>query len=193
MKKITPASQQSTTNSVKISNLYKKGSMRLIITSIFILLVCVSIANAQSDWVTHVGDNRISLKFPNEPKELTPGSFIALGKDSVAYIFTIVDFVKVAGLDSVALAPMKTTPEFVSQLKAGITQSLPDVQLPDFKVGVWRGFTSYTSTGYDSKKKKYEMFMFIIGNKLYSASTVAASGVSSQGHNNFINSIVLSN
>jgi len=157
------------------------------------LIISISAAKAQDGWVTHKGDNRISLKFPTEPKELTPGSFIAVDKDSVAYVFTMVDFKVVANIDSVALAPMKATPEFADQLKIGMKQSLPDVDFPDFAIGTWKGFTSYSSTGFDSKKKRYDLFMFIIGNKLYSVSTVALAGASGQGQNNFVSSIVLSN
>lgn len=152
-----------------------------------------TIVKAQSAWVTHKGDNRISVKFPSEPKELTPGSFIAVDKDSIAYVFTIVDFVKVASIDSVALGPIKATSEFAAQLKTGMQQSLPDVTLSDFSIGTWKGFTSYTSSGFDSKKKKYDLFMFIIGNSLYSVSTVAAGGNSTKGHDTFINSIMVSN
>lgn len=157
------------------------------------LLITITTAHAQDDWVTHKGDNRISIKFPVEPKELTPGSFIAVDKDSIVYIFTIVDFQVVANLDSVALAPIKTTPEFADQLKTGMKQGLPDVDFPDFAIGTWKGFTSYNSIGFDSKKQKYDVFMFIIGDKLYSVSTVAKEGASDEGHNNFIHSIMLSN
>ena len=167
--------------------------MKKIYFLILTVLITITIANAQDGWVTHVGDNRISVKFPSEPKELTPGSFIAVDKDSAAYVFTIVDFVKVAGIDSVALAPMKTTPEFAAQLKTGMKQSLPDVDFPDFSIGTWKGFTSYSSSGLDSKKKKYDMFLFIIGNKLYSVSTVRNDGVSTKGRDDFFNSIQLSN
>src|ERR1700704_1690121 len=104
------------------------------------LLISISAAKAQDGWVTHKGDNRISVKFPVEPKELTPGSFIALGSDSVAYVFTMVDFKVVANIDSVALAPMKATPEFADQLKTGMKSSLPDVDFPDFVIGTWKGF-----------------------------------------------------
>src|ERR1700733_7688346 len=121
--------------------------MKKIYFLIVAALIAVTTVNAQDGWVTHKGDNRISVKFPSEPKELTPGSFIAVDKDSVAYIFTIVDFVKVANIDSVALAPMKATPEFAAELKTGMKQSLPDVDLADFTIGNWKGFTSYSSSG----------------------------------------------
>jgi hypothetical protein len=168
--------------------------MKNIYAFIVTLLITAVIANAQDGgWITHKGDNRISVKFPSEPKETTPGGFTAMDKDSIAYIFTIVDFVQVANIDSVALAPMKATPEFAAELKSGLNQSLPDVQFPDFTIGTWKGFTSYTSTGIDSKKRRYDMFMFIIGNKLYSVSTVSASNTSTTGRDNFVNSIMLSN
>jgi hypothetical protein len=167
--------------------------MKTIYILIISLFITITAANAQDGWVTHKGDNRISLKFPSEPKELTPGSFIAISEDSTAFIFTIVDFSVVANLDSAALAPMKTSPEFAEQLKTGLNQSLPDVTFQDFTIGAWKGFTSYTSIGVDSKKKRYDMFMFIIGSKLYSVSSVSNNGVSSQGHNDFVNSIMLNN
>jgi hypothetical protein len=164
---------------------------------IFILLVAVlftaTMVKAQVGWVTHKGDNRVSLKFPSEPKELTPGSFSASDKDSVAYIFTIVDFVKVAGIDSVALAPIKTTAEFAASMKTGLQGSLPDVTLPDFTIGTWKGFTCYRTSGLDSKKRKYDIFMFIIGNNLYSVSTVTNNNAGIQGRDAFLNSIMVSN
>ncbi len=156
------------------------------------LFITITAANAQDSWVTHKGDNRISLKFPSEPKELTPGSFIAV-KDSTAFVFTIVDFKVVSNIDSVALAPIKATREFAEQLKTGLNQSLPDVTFEDLAIGTWKGFTSYTSTGVDSKKKRYDMFMFIIGSKLYSVSSISSAGVSNQGQKDFVNSIILSN
>ena len=165
--------------------------MKKLYALIAILLITVGITNAQDGWVTHTGDNRVSVKFPSTPREIVPGSFMAVDKDSIAYIFTIVDFVQVAGIDSVALAPMKTTPEFAAQLKTGMSQSLPDVTLADFKIGTWKRFTSYTSTGVDSKKRKYDIFMFIIGNKMYSASTIAADGMGTKGMDTFLASVVV--
>lgn len=167
--------------------------MKKIYPLIIALLITAGIANAQDGWVTHVADNRVSVKFPVEPKELTPGSFITKDNDGVAYVFTMVDFVKVAGIDSVALAPVKATPEFAAQLKTGLLQSLPGVDMADFTIGTYKGFTSYTSTGTDAAKKKYNMFMFIIGNKLYSVSTIAAEGAATKAQDNFVGSVVVKN
>jgi hypothetical protein len=168
--------------------------MKKAITLIVACFIAVTIANAQAGWVTHRADNRISVQFPSEPVENPPGSFIATNDNkTLAYVFTVVDFVQVANVDSVALAPIKTTPEFAAQLKTGILQSLPAVDLSDFTIGTWKGFTSYTATGTDPDKKKYDMFMVIIGNKLYSFSTITAEGESLEGRDIFLKSIVLSN
>jgi hypothetical protein len=99
----------------------------------------------------------------------------------------------VANIDSVALAPIKATPEFAAQLKVGIKQSLPNVNMSDFTIGTWKGFTSYTATGTDDKMKRYDMFMVIIGNKLYSFSTITASGASLQSRDIFFGTIALTN
>lgn len=156
-----------------------------------VVLLAVTVVQAQDNWVDHKGDERISVKFPTEPREVITGTFAAKDKDSVAYVFTIVDFVQVAGIDSTALAPIKATPEFAAQLKSGMGQSLPDVKFDDFKLGTWKGFTCYTSTGVDSQMKKYDMFMFIIGNKLYSLSTIIGNGASLEGRDAFFKSVML--
>ena len=168
--------------------------MKTALTLIIACFCAITIANAQTGWVTHRADNRISVKFPSEPAENPPGSFIATNPNkTLAYVLTVVDFVQVANVDSVALAPIKTTPEFAAQLKTGILQSLPTVDLSDFTIGTWKGFTSYTATGTDPDKKKYDMFMVIIGNKLYSFSTITAEGESLEGRDIFLKSIMLSN
>ena len=133
------------------------------------VLLTLTVVRAQQPWVTHRVDNRVSIKFPSTPREFIPGSFMSVAPDSsVVYIFTLVDFAKVANLDSAALAPIKATPEFAAELKAGMKGSLPDVNFSDFTIGDFKGFTSYSTSGLDPKKKRYDMFMFIIGTNFYS-------------------------
>lgn len=90
-------------------------------------LLAITVASAQPGWVDHKADERISVKFPSDPAEVVAGTFAAKDKDDIAYVLTVVDFVQVANVDSVALAPIKNTPEFTAQLKVGMAQSLPDV------------------------------------------------------------------
>jgi hypothetical protein len=161
---------------------------------LFSILIVGNIAKSQTNWVTHKGDNRISVKFPAEPKELIKGTYgTALKDSSNVFIFTIVDFEEVAHIDSTALAPVKATPQFAAQLKEGMNKSLPMVKLEDFKIGSWKGFTSYTTTGTDNSNNKYNMFIFIIGTKLYSLSTILKPNSTTNLTADYFSSIVLSN
>src|ERR1700744_642124 len=147
--------------------------MKKILNLISVLLFTVTTIHAQTGWVDHKADNRISVKFPTLPQEVVAGTFASRDKDSLSYVLTVVDFVAVANIDSTALAPMKDKPEFTAQLKQGVGSSLPNVALDDFKISKWKGFTSYTTTGVNSKEKsKIYMFMILIGNKMYSLSTI---------------------
>ena len=166
--------------------------MKKILTLVIAALLTVTIAQAQDGWVSHKADDRISVKFPNEPKEVVAGTFASHGKDSVSYIFTMVDFVTVANLDSVALKPMQDSPEFAAQLKQGIGSSLPNVTLDDFKIDKWKGHSSYTTTGVSTaQKSKYYMFMVLVGNKMYSLTTVVPDGAATKGRDDFFASLAL--
>jgi hypothetical protein len=168
--------------------------MKKIISMVILTVVSVTFTFAQTAWITHKADNRISVKFPGEPKEVIAGTFAMRDKDSVAYVFTVVDFVAVAGIDSTALAPMQDSPEFASQLKTGITSSLPGVAIDDFKVGKWKGHSSYTTSGVNTKdKSKMYMFMVLIGNKLYSLSAVIPEGKAITSRDEYFASLTLSN
>lgn len=148
---------------------------------------------AQTNWITHKADNRISVKFPTEPKELIKGTYGATLKDSSnVFVFTIVDFEEVAHIDSTALAPFKATPQFAAQLKEGMSKSLPNVNLEDFKIGTWKGFTSYTTSGTDNLNNKYTIFMILIGNKMYSLSTIIKNNTTTNLTADYFASIILS-
>jgi hypothetical protein len=167
--------------------------MKKIFTLVTVAVLMVTLAHAQTGWVDHKGDDRISVKFPVQPKEIASGSFFAFDKDTTGYIFTIIDYMKVAGMDSVALDKEKDLPEFAVGMKTGYTKSNPDVKIDDFKVGKWKGFTCYTTSGVDSKKRQWDMFIFIIGNKMYGLQTMRNEHSSPEGRDAFFNSVVLSN
>ena len=168
--------------------------MKKYLILLFSIIIIANTAKAQTNWVTHKADNRISVKFPTEPKELIKGTYgVALKDSSNVFVFTVVDFEEVAHIDSTALAPYKSTPAFAAQLKAGLNKSLPNVTLEDFKIGTWKGFTNYTSSGLDNLKNKYTLFMFIIGNKLYSLSTIIKNNATTNLTPDYFSSISLSN
>lgn len=168
--------------------------MKKTFSLVIALLLTITIVKAQEGWVSHKADDRISVKFPNEPREEIAGTYTAHDKDSLSYILTVVDFVAVANIDSTALAPMKETPEFAAQLKQGINASLPNVTLEDFKIGAWKGHTSYTTSGVNGTQKlKLYMFMVLVGNKLYSLTSVVPDSATTKGRDDFFASLELTN
>jgi hypothetical protein len=168
--------------------------MKKTLVTLALLLLIMAVVHAQQSWITYKGDNRVSVKFPFTPKDIGPGSVATVEPDSsVAYIFTIVDFAKVANLDSAALAPIKATTEFASQLKVGIKEHLQGVNLSDFTISDYKGFTSYKTSGSDAKKKRFDIFMFIIGTNLYSLSTVTAYGALYNKRDTYFDSISITN
>jgi len=163
-----------------------KKSLFLLIAILFI----AAIAKAQTGWVTHKIDSKITVKFPSEPNEPKPGIFNSISKDSTNCICTRVEFGKI-GLDSAALAAVKTTPEFVAEVKVGMKQSLPDVDLEDLKIGTWKGFTSYTTSGVNPKGKRIDYFMFIIGSDVYTLVTIRNIAVNANDKDAFFASVEL--
>lgn len=165
--------------------------MRSTLLSFLLFIALPFITNAQTNWVTHKADERVSVKFPATPKEAIKGTMVATEPDSsIAYVLTVVDFTTF-GVDSATLAPMKAAPEFAAQLKTGMAQSLPDVTMEDLKIGEWKGFTSYTTTATDTKKKKYNIMMVIIGSKLYSLSAVCKPNIDVAKADKFFASLTL--
>ena len=154
------------------------------------MLLTGTIVNAQQPWVTQKVDNRVSIKFPSTPVGSAASSFVTTAPDSsVACVFTVVDFAEVANLDSAALAPVKATPEFAAELKTGFKQKLSDVNFSDLVIGNYKGFTSYSTFGFDSKKKRYDIFMFIIGTNFYTLSVVTAYGGLLETRDKFFDSV----
>ncbi len=165
--------------------------MKKILSLVTIAMLTVTVIHAQNGWITHKGDDRVSVKFPSEPQETAPGTLVSVAsKDSsTVYVFSIVDFFTKFGIDSATLVPLKTIPRFTAQLKAGMKKSIPAADFDDIKISTWKGFTSYTTAGTDPKGKKYDMFMFIIGSKLYSLSTIRLSGVDVKGRDDYFAAI----
>ena len=168
--------------------------MKKIISLVILTVISITLAFSQTAWVSHKADNRISLKFPDEPKEVITGTFAAHDKDSSTYVLTVIDFVAAANIDSTALAPMQDSPDFAAQLKQGMTSTLHGVTLDDFKIGKWKGHTSYTSTGINNNdKSQLYSFMVLVGNKLYSLSVIVPAGRPVAGRDEFFSSLTLTN
>ena len=163
----------------------------------FLLLLMVSvsvitIANAQNTWINYKIDSKLSIKVPNEPKTIDENSVLSSDNDGAAYVITIADFEKLAGLDSAKLAPMANTPDFASSLRTGMLSKMPGYTLGDVKVGNWHGYICYTvEGGNEASKIKVYTFMILIGSKLYGLSAIAPDSLSFTGKDDFFASVAL--
>ena len=169
----------------------------------FFLLIFVTISGlavetyAQKSWVTKKLDDRISVKFPEEPNKVTKSgidSYTLKAKDSTSFSSAIVDFKVIAGLDSATLAPIKDTKEFADQMKDGIAAQKTNYTFSDVVIESWKNYTTYSITGLDnSNKKKLSTHMVLIGSKMYTLSCLIPEGVDSKNTELFFDSITLIN
>lgn len=147
---------------------------------LLLISICISLgAHAQSDWVKYQVGDRISVKFPTTAKKLAVGNNdVYIGKDSVGYTAVVVDFVTTAGMDSVALAPVKDLPEFAAQLRAGMGSTMPGFTLGDVAIGKWKGHTVYDMVGTGTQRKeKMVIHMVLVGSRMCTLSVIVPDSV----------------
>jgi len=118
--------------------------MKKIILLLMVSLSVITIAKAQNPWIVYKIDSKLSAKVPNQPKPVDENSVMSSDNDGAAYIITIADFEKLAGIDSVKLAPMENTPEFANSLRTGMLSKMPGYTLGDVKIGNWKHSAGYT-------------------------------------------------
>jgi hypothetical protein len=136
---------------------------------------------AQTAWVTKKIDNKLSVKFPEEPTKTTKNgveTYILKSSDSTSYSSALVDFNVLVKLDSATLAPIKDTKEFAAQMKDGIAAQKTNYTFSDIVIGTWKNYTTYSMTALDtSKKKKLFTYMILIGSKMYTLSCLVPDGL----------------
>jgi hypothetical protein len=162
----------------------------------FLLLIAAimaaSFAHAQNAWVTYKIDNRLSVKVPDQPKEINGGATMSMDNDSLIYLTILVDFVKSANIDSTALAPLLPTQEFADGLKTGMLSKMEGSTLGDVKIGKWNNYYCYNIEGENADKKlKLYTFLVVIGNNLYGLMVLVPDTKSSKGKDDFFNSLTL--
>ncbi|RZK52233.1 MAG: hypothetical protein EOO87_15700 [Pedobacter sp.] len=159
------------------------------------LLSCIVFAHAQSAWVTKKLDDKIAVKFPEEPTKTvknTSESYIVKGKDSIQYSATVLDYKALANLDSTMLAPIKDTQQFADQMMAGMASQKPNYTFGDAKIGKWKNYTTYTFSGVDNtSKKKLSVQMILIGSKMYALTCLVPDKLVTKNDGLFINSAEL--
>jgi hypothetical protein len=166
--------------------------MKNILNLIALLLLTSVITKAQSSWVDYKVDNHVSVKFPSKPAEIQPGTVGVVTADSVACRITLIDVQKVANLDSAKLASMKENPVFIDQLRAGMQRTAKGAELQPFKLGTWKGLTSYTSSGTGTANTQYKLFMVVYGTTIYSLSAKTPAKVDSKTADSFFDSMTFS-
>jgi len=159
---------------------------------LFVLILSAS-AKAQSTWTATKLDDKMSVKFPSEPKKATVNSvdtYAVMGKDSLGLVAAVLDFAVVAHIDEATLATMKDDPQFADQFKTGFTSSRPDFNIGDITIGKWKGNTMYTMSG-PQKANKSVLYVqtVIIGSKMYMMSCVVPTGVNVANKDTFFGSL----
>ncbi|RZM25379.1 MAG: hypothetical protein EOO88_19530 [Pedobacter sp.] len=152
-------------------------------------------AKAQNNWAVKQLDNRLSVKFPSEPQKVIKNgndSYMVKEKDSVVYSAGAIDLKLVAGLDSVALAPLKDKQQFADQVVLGIASQKPTYTFGDVTVGKWNNYTTYNATGVENTtKNKLFIEMIIIGSKMYSLSCRVPANLNTKNNELFLSSPAL--
>ena len=156
---------------------------------LFVIALSTKLTKAQTDWINYKVDDRISVKLPAQPEFKQGGQFVK-DKDSSVYIVMAIDFVKVAGVDSVQLGPYEPTPEFGNQLKSGMLGKMPGSTLGDVKIGKWNGHYSYTMEGgNETKKVRIYVNMVCWGNIMYALMNIVPEQNSTKGRDYFFASL----
>jgi hypothetical protein len=159
---------------------------------LFVLLASFTV-NAQTGWVTKNIDDKLSIKFPVEPKKATKNgfdSYVAKGNDSVAYSSTVLDLKVVANLDSATLAPVKDSQEFADQMKMGMVSTKTNYTIGDITIGKWKNYTTYSVSGTENATKStLYIRMILIGSKMYTLSCMLPANLSTKNNETFFGSV----
>ncbi|MES2278246.1 MAG: hypothetical protein V4592_19605 [Bacteroidota bacterium] len=166
--------------------------MKNILTLIALVLITAVTAKAQTGWVDYKADNHISVKFPSKPAEIQPGTVGIVTADSVTCRIGVIDIQKIAGVDSATLASMKENPEFIEQMRAGMQKNAKGTEIQPFKLGTWKGLTSYTSTGTGTNNMHYKIFIVVYGTTIYNLSAKTPAKADAKIGDSFFESLVFS-
>jgi hypothetical protein len=164
------------------------------LTIVLLLLFGSIITQAQTNWINYKVDNKISVKFPSKPIQISEETLLSANKDSTAMVsVSILDLAQTAQIDSAQLAKVKEDPAFVANLKDFMNSKSPYVKLEDFKIGKWNGYTNYTSMGVatDPRNKYHYVLMIIIGTKLYLFNAILSATANAEIKDDYFSSITL--
>ncbi|WP_295671558.1 hypothetical protein [uncultured Mucilaginibacter sp.] len=166
--------------------------MKKIVLLFVAAILMINLAHGQSAWVNYKIDNKLSVKMPAEPKPIDEHTKMAMDKDSSYFLIAVVDFIKVAGIDSAQVAAYAPTQEFANGIKTGMLKELPGLSLGDVKIDKWNGYYCYHIEGGTTEKKiKFFTFDVIIDSKMYGLTVLSRDDKSLQGKDDYFNSLVI--
>jgi hypothetical protein len=166
--------------------------MKKVLFSVCFLVIVLSAARAQSDWISYKIDDKLSVKMPSTPTPADEYSVIATGKDSLVCVITKIDMQKAAGLDSAALARLAPTDDFTNSLKTGMQQKMQGYVLGEVRRGKWNNYYCYNIDAANAATKvKSFTFLVVISNYLYSISAVMPDDKSTQPRDDLFASLKL--
>jgi hypothetical protein len=170
----------------------KPSVMKKLFVLIILNVLLFSVVKAQTDWINYKIDDKLSIKVPATPTKADEYSVMALGKDTLVCVISIVDLQKLAGIDSATLASIAPTIDFTNSIKTGMLGKMEGFTLGDFKISKWNGYYCYNVEGGNAEKKlKLFTFMVIIGNDLYSMSAVMSDHRDKKDKDVFFSSLAL--
>lgn len=159
---------------------------------LFVLMLSTA-AKAQTDWVTKNLDEKLSIKFPVEPKKVTKSGidvYTSKGKDSVGYSATVIDYEVIAHLDSATLAPLKDSQEFADQMKFGMASTKTNYTFGEVTISKWKTYTTYhISASENTNKNTLLIQMILIGSKMYSLSCLVPANLVTKNNEVFFSSV----
>ncbi|CAN5334783.1 hypothetical protein BH09BAC6_BH09BAC6_09370 [soil metagenome] len=159
---------------------------------LLVAIVAIGTAKAQNEWVTYKADNKLTIKLPTLPRQIDDITQMALDRDSLIYIVSVVDLSKTDGTDSTELVTMAVTPEYANMIKTSLAKSIPSFAMGDITVGKWKGNTCYHLDGVDAaNQRKLYCFLFIIGSKMYGLTAIVPDNKSIGGRDYFWDSAVV--
>ena len=163
--------------------------------NLFLLIVAVlaiSTAKAQNKWVTYKADDKLTVKLPTLPRQIDDITQMAVDRDSLIYIVSVVDLSKTDGTDSLQLVSMAVTPEYVNMIKTKLSESIPTFAMGDVTLSKWKGYTSYHIDGVDAAgQRKLYCFLFIVGSKMYGLTAIVPDNKSIGGRDYFWDSAMV--
>lgn len=154
-----------------------------------LLITCVSVVNAQ-DWIVHKLDEKITLKFPQEPAQTGP-AWTATDKDSSSYIVSSFDLSQF-GVDSAMIASQYSSEMFIDQFKGGLQQQMANLNITKFESSTWNGYPAYNIEGSLTDSNKSISFLCVfMGTECYNFVFSGMQGVDTSNKNLFFTGITV--